>query len=83
MPQLTITSKGQVTLKKEALQHLGAKPGDTIQYELLPNGSVRLQAKPRGTLPISSMFGMLEYDGPPKTLEEIKTAIEEGWAGER
>jgi bifunctional DNA-binding transcriptional regulator/antitoxin component of YhaV-PrlF toxin-antitoxin module len=83
MPQLTITSKGQLTLKKEALQHLGAKPGDKIDYELLPNGSISLEAKSRRGRPISELFGILKYDGPPKTLDEIKDAIEAGWAGER
>ncbi len=83
MPKLTVTAKGQITLKRDVLQHLGVKPGEKIDYELLPNGRIALNAKIDSGLPISRLFGMLNYDGPPKTLEEIKTAIEEGWAGHR
>jgi len=28
MAMLTVTSRGQVTLRKEYLQHLGVKPGE-------------------------------------------------------
>lgn len=36
MAILTVTARGQVTLKKEVLQHLGIKPGDKIELDLLP-----------------------------------------------
>ncbi|MGO7565492.1 AbrB/MazE/SpoVT family DNA-binding domain-containing protein, partial [Rhizobium johnstonii] len=35
MATLTLTAKGQVTLKKEVLQHLGVRPGDKIYVDLL------------------------------------------------
>ena len=36
MATLTVTSRGQVTFRKEVLQHLGVKPGDKIELQLLP-----------------------------------------------
>ncbi len=49
MAKLTVTSRGQVTLKKDVLQHLGIKPGDQIDYEKLPGGAIRIQvAAPPG-----------------------------------
>lgn len=35
---LTVTSKGQVTLRKELLAHLGVKPGQRLDVEVLPGG---------------------------------------------
>jgi AbrB family looped-hinge helix DNA binding protein len=41
---LTITSKGQVTLGKELLQHLGVQPGEKIAVDKLPDGRIAIQA---------------------------------------
>jgi antitoxin PrlF len=32
---LTVTERGQVTIRKEVLKHLGIKPGDKIELDLL------------------------------------------------
>jgi AbrB family looped-hinge helix DNA binding protein len=42
MAKLSITSKGQVTLRKEVLQHLGLRPGDKVAVDLLPDGRATL-----------------------------------------
>jgi len=41
MPVLTVTARGQVTLRKEYLRHFGVKPGDKIDLTLLPEGGER------------------------------------------
>ena len=47
MTTLTITAKGQVTLKKELLQHLGVKPGQKIEVEPTADGRlIVLPARP-------------------------------------
>jgi len=38
MTKLTITAKGQVTLKQELLNHLGVGPGEKIEADKLPEG---------------------------------------------
>jgi antitoxin PrlF len=84
MTILTVTSKGQVTLKKDVLQHLGVKPGERIEVDLLPGGKATIQAHPVRTGKISDIFGLLKREGQePLTLEEIKQLIEDGWAGRR
>ena len=35
MTKLSITAKGQVTLRKEVLQHLGLRPGDKVAVDLV------------------------------------------------
>jgi AbrB family looped-hinge helix DNA binding protein len=44
MSTLTITAKGQVTLRKDLLQHLGVHPGEKIMVEKLPDGRVEMKA---------------------------------------
>jgi AbrB family looped-hinge helix DNA binding protein len=83
MTTLTVTSKGQVTLKREVLQHIGIKPGDKVEIDLLPGGKAAIRAE-RPKKPIESIFGMLKREGEePLSLEEIKQIAEEGWAGQR
>ena len=40
MSTLTVTSKGQVTLRKDVLDHLGVQPGQRISVDKLPDGRV-------------------------------------------
>lgn len=81
MAILTVTARGQVTLRKEVLQHLGIKPGDKIELDLLPDARGILKAaQPSGT--IGGFVGLLA--GRTKkvaTLEEINEASAQGWAG--
>ena len=58
---LTVTAKGQITLRKEVREHLGGRQGDTVNVDLLPNGQVLLRAKSGEA--ISSIFGMLAEPG--------------------
>jgi len=81
MVRLKVTAKGQVTLKKEVLDHLGIKPGDEIDVDLIPEKGARLRSVPRGN--IEDFFN--SFGNPHNihaTLEEIQDAIEAGWAGE-
>jgi AbrB family looped-hinge helix DNA binding protein len=85
MATLTVTAKGQVTLKKEVLQHLGVRPGDRIDVDLLPGGKLEVAAVDRRPAAgsIESFFGSLDNsENIHATLEEIDEAIKAGWAGE-
>jgi bifunctional DNA-binding transcriptional regulator/antitoxin component of YhaV-PrlF toxin-antitoxin module len=81
MPMMTVTAKGQVTFRKDLLQHLGVRPGDRIVMEKLPDGRIEVKAAgPSGR--ISNVFGMLKRDGAPSlSIEEINRIAGEGWAG--
>lgn len=83
MASLTVSSRGQVTLRREVLRHLGIEPGGKIELELLPNGGASLKAaQPKGS--VEDFIGMLK--GKSKkvaTLEEMQQAIADGWAGKR
>jgi antitoxin PrlF len=77
-----VTAKGQITLKRDLLQHLGIRPGERVDLEKMPGGELRLRAA-RSTGTIDGFLGVLA--GKTKkiaTLEEINEAAASGWAGE-
>jgi AbrB family looped-hinge helix DNA binding protein len=81
MSTLTITAKGQITLRKEILQHLGVQPGDTIAVDKLPDGRIEVKAA-RPTGRISDVFDSLKKaNGPSLTIDEINERAARGWAG--
>jgi bifunctional DNA-binding transcriptional regulator/antitoxin component of YhaV-PrlF toxin-antitoxin module len=81
MTTLTVTARGQVTFRKEVLQHLGIKPGDKIDLDLLPNGRGMVKAaRPSGT--INAFIGLLAGRARKvASVDEINAAAAEGWAG--
>lgn len=83
MTSLTVTMKGQITLKKELLQHLGIQPGERIDFDKLPNGELRVKAaKPNET--IDGFLGLLAGKTEKvATIEEINQAIADGWSGDK
>ena len=81
MTTLTVTARGQVTFRKDVLQHLGIRPGDKIELDLLPDGRGLLRAaRPAGK--IDSFIGLLaDKTQKVATIEEINEAAAQGWAG--
>jgi AbrB family looped-hinge helix DNA binding protein len=80
MPTLTVTERGQVTFRKDVLQHLGIRPGDKIEVDKLPDGKVALRAaRVEGT--IDNFLGLLAgRTTKVATLEEMDEAAASGWA---
>lgn len=81
MATLTVTTRGQVTFRKDVLKHLGIKPGDRLRLDLLPGGRAELKAeKPQGSW--RELHGMLKGKGNGRRLsiEEINEAIAEAGA---
>ena len=81
MATLTVTAKGQVTLKKELLLHLGVKPGQKIEVDALPDGEISIRAaRSRGGW--DKAYGILaDETDKVATIEEMNEAIAKGWAG--
>jgi bifunctional DNA-binding transcriptional regulator/antitoxin component of YhaV-PrlF toxin-antitoxin module len=83
MSTLTVTAKGQVTLRRDLLKHLGVHPGGKIAVEKLPDGRIEMKAV-RPTGKISDVFGFLKGKGGPSlSIEEINQVAKRGWAGRR
>ena len=81
MTTLTVTARGQVTFRKEVLQHLGIHPGDKIELALLPNGRAQLKAvKSKDTF--QTLQGILKdkTNGSRLSIEEMGAAIAQAGA---
>lgn len=82
MKTLTVTAKGQVTLRKDILKHLGVAPGERIAVDLLPEGCVQVKAAPAGK--ISDAFDVLKSKRRRSlSVDQIKKIAARGWAGKR
>ena len=68
----TMTTKGQITIPKEIRDALRLKPGDRVDFVLGKDGSALLRPATRSIL---DLCGMLKYDGPPITIEQMDEGI--------
>jgi len=83
MATLTVTAKGQITLKQDLLRHLNVSPGQKVAVEKLPDGRLAVGAAHK-TGSIKKFSGLLAKKGTPRyTIEQIKKFTEEAWAGKR
>jgi AbrB family looped-hinge helix DNA binding protein len=83
MSTLTVTTRGQVTFRKEVLQHLGIQPGEKIELDLLPDGRIELKAA-RSTGSIEGFLGLLAGKSRKvATIDEMNEAAAAGWSGKK
>ena len=73
MLESTITAKGQTTLPKAVRTALDVQAGDRVRYFILDD-KVRIVP----LRPVHRLFGLLKYDGPPVTIEDMERGIAEG-----
>ena len=81
MTTLTVTTRGQVTFRKDVLKHLGIQPGGKIRLNLLPDGRAELKAdRPKGSW--RELYGVLKGkgNGVQLSIEDITDAIVEAGA---
>jgi predicted nucleic-acid-binding protein len=57
MSTLTVTAKGQVTLRRDLLKHLGVQPGEKIIVDKLPDGRIEM----KGLAADGQHFGCLRF----------------------
>jgi len=80
MTTLTITAKGQVTLKLDLLRHLGVSPGEKIEAERLPDGRIVVRAAAQDGR-IVDFIGCLSQKRARKlTIDEMNKIAVRGWA---
>ena len=77
---LTVTSKGRITLRKDVLAHLGVRPGDKLEVDLLADRRLQLKAK-RGMSAVA-VFGMLAGPQASLSVEDMNEIAGSGWAGQ-
>jgi AbrB family looped-hinge helix DNA binding protein len=70
-----MTSKGQITLPAATRAKLKLVKGARMDVEETADGKVILTPKPKKTGDIRRLRGILKYDGPPVSIEEMNEAI--------
>lgn len=80
MTRLTVTAKGQITLRKDLLRHLGVRPGQKVEAVELPGGRIEFRAvQPAGS--IEGFIGLLEgKTRKVASIEDMNEAAARGWA---
>ncbi len=73
MLESAVTKKGQTTLPKPVRESLGVRAGDRVRYVIL-KGEVRILP----VRPIHRLFGALQHEGQPVTIEQMDEAVAEG-----
>ena len=73
---LTVTARGQVTIRKDVLKHLGVPSGDKVRLDLLPDGRAELTAnQPRGLWRALRGFLQGKTGGARLSIQEINETI--------
>lgn len=73
-----ITSKGQITLPACLRKELGLKAGDRVDFVANAKGAYELVAR---TKTLADLRGIIRYDGPPLSDEDIVGMVREARAG--
>ena len=73
MPSATVTSKGQITIPAETRARLRLVPGSKVDFVQNAAGETVLRTK---TGDIRDLRGILKYDGPPASIDDMNKAIE-------
>jgi len=71
---MTITARGQFTLNKGSMEHLGIRPGEKVSVSKEPDGTIRLSPAKNKTS-VEEMLAVFEALRRGKTFEPV--SIEE------
>lgn len=71
----TVSTKGQVILPKAIRDQKHWTPGTRLVVENTPQGVLLREATSLPETRPEDVFGMLKYDGPPVSIEEMNEAI--------
>jgi len=84
MSTLTITAKGQITLNKALLAHMGVGPGDRLEVTASFGGGFTARPIKRDEMrTIEGLIGALARPGDrPVSIEEMNEAIADAWAAD-
>ena len=70
-----VSTKGQVILPKAIRQGRNWPPGTKLTVEETPDGVLLRKEPPIKPTTVDEVFGMLKYDGPPVSIEEMNARM--------
>lgn len=71
----TVSSKGQAVIPKQVRKALGIEAGSRIEFILDGAGARIVPVRKRKPTSISGGYGMLKYNGPSRSLEDVDVAL--------
>ncbi len=71
----TVSTKGQIVLPRSVRQSRHWKPGTKLIVENTPDGVLLKPAPVLEETSIDEVFGILNWKGAPKTLEEMDAGV--------
>jgi bifunctional DNA-binding transcriptional regulator/antitoxin component of YhaV-PrlF toxin-antitoxin module len=77
---MTITARGQFTLNKGSMNHLGIRPGEKVTVSMEPDRTIRLSPAKHKLSFDEVLAGIGKYDVGSAPVEEINRLIAEGYA---
>ncbi len=73
---ITLSSKGQLVIPKEIRDELHWEAGTELELISTPAGVTLRAKKPVGKRNLADLRGILKYDGPPISTEELCKPVE-------
>jgi antitoxin PrlF len=80
MSTLTVTTKGQITLRQDLLKHLGVMPGQKVEVHKLPDGTLTLGANLHEGDLADFIACLHKLNTPAVSIDALNEAIAQGWA---
>lgn len=80
MSVATMTSKGQITVPKNVRDAMGLRPGTKVEFVRGAEDSATWQMRAVTSRSLADLGGLLKYDGPVRTIDEMNDAIAGGFA---
>ena len=77
MAQTKISSRGQIVLPKAIRDKRRWKAGMRLSVEERPEGVLLKPVEKKKKLTVADLRGIVKYDGPPRSVEEMNAAIDE------
>lgn len=82
MSTLTVTTKGQITLRQDLLKHLGVVPGQKVEVHKLPDGTLTIGGNLHDG-DVSDFIACLRKPNTPViSIDEMNEVIAQSWAAE-
>ena len=80
MSTLTVTTKGQITLRQDLLKHIGVVPGQKVEVHKLPDGTLTLGGNLHDG-DVNDFIACLHKPNMPiVSIDDMNEAIAQSWA---
>jgi len=83
MSTLTVTAKGQITLRQDLLKHLGVAPGQQVKVHKLPDGTLTIGSHAQDGDVNNFIACLHKPDAPIVSIDEMNEIIAQSWAAHR